>query len=73
MLARAGARIVLVSPKGDKLNYVLHIHFTVCNNEAEYEALSYGLRMVISLGIHRLLAQGDSDLVVQQVMFLAPQ
>jgi hypothetical protein len=37
------------------------------NNEAEYEALLYGLRLAISLGIKRLLVYGDSLLVVQQV------
>jgi ribonuclease HI len=39
----------------------------VSNNEAEYEALLHGLRLVISLGIKRLLVYGDSLLVVQQV------
>ena len=38
------------------------------NNEAEYEALLYGLHMAISLGIRRLMVYGDSDLVVNQVM-----
>ena len=33
-----------------------------------YEALLYGLRMAISLGVHRLMVYGDSDLVVNQVM-----
>ena len=38
------------------------------NNEAEYEALLYGVRMGISLGVRRLMVYGDSDLVVNQVM-----
>ncbi|SPT18971.1 unnamed protein product [Triticum aestivum] len=62
-----GAGVVLVSPRGDKLNYVLHIHFDSSNNEAEYEALLYGLRMAISLGVRCLMVYGDSDLVVNQV------
>ena len=33
-----------------------------------YEALLYGLRMAISLGVRRLMAYIDSDLVVNQVM-----
>ena len=45
---------------------VLQIHFDSSNNEAEYEALLYGLRMAISLGVCRLMVYGDSDLVVQQ-------
>jgi ribonuclease HI len=68
MLAGAGAGVVFISPKGDKLNYVLQLHFTASNNVAEYEALLHGLRIAVSLGIRRLLCRGDSDLVVQQVM-----
>ena len=63
-----GAGIVLTTPRGDKLRYVLQIHFDSSNNEAEYEALLYGLRMAISLGVRRLMVYGDSDLVVNQVM-----
>ena len=47
----SGAEVVLVSPRGDKLSYVLQIHFDSLNNEAEYEALLYGLRMAISHGV----------------------
>ena len=61
-----GAGIVLTSPKGDKLRYVLQIHFVASNNVAEYEALIHGLRLAKELGIHRILCYGDSDLVVQQ-------
>ena len=68
MLNGSGAGVVLVSPRGDKLNYVLQIHFDSSNNEVEYDALLYGLRMAISLGVHRLMVYGDSDLVVNQVM-----
>ncbi len=64
----SGAGIVLVSPRGDKLRYVLQIHFDSSNNESEYEALLYGLRMAISLSIRRLMVYVDSDLVVNQVM-----
>jgi ribonuclease HI len=47
MLNGFGAGVVLVSPKGDHLSYALQIHFDSSNNEAEYEALLYGLRMAI--------------------------
>ena len=53
MLNGSGAGVVLVSPRGDKLRYVLQIHFDSSNNEAEYEALLYGLRMAI-YGLWRL-------------------
>ena len=68
MLNGFGAGVVLVSRRGDKLRYVLQIHFDSSNNEAEYEALLYGLRMAISLGVRRLMVYGDSDLMVNQVM-----
>src|SRR3954470_12636443 len=41
-----GAGVVLVSPKGTKLRYVLQINFIhASNNEAEYEAQLHGMRM----------------------------
>ena len=61
-----GAGVVLTSPKGDKIKYVLQIHFAASNNVAEYEALIHGLRLAKELGIRRILCYGDSDLVVQQ-------
>ena len=67
MLGGLGAGIVLTSPKGDWLEYVLQIHFKASNNVAEYEALSHGLRLAKEIGVNRILYFGDSDLVVQQV------
>ena len=51
MLAGSGAGVVLISPKGDKLNYVLQLHFAASNNAAEYEALLHGLKITVSLSI----------------------
>jgi ribonuclease HI len=62
-----GADIIHISPKGDKLHYVLQIHFTASNNVAEYEALIHGLKLAKEIGIWRILCFGDSDLVVHQV------
>jgi hypothetical protein len=62
-----GAGIVLISPKGDKLHYMLQIHFTTSNNVAEYEALIHGLKLAKEIGIQRILCFGDSDLMVHQV------
>ena len=63
----SGAGVVLKSPQGDKLLYVLQIHFTATNNIAEYEALLHGIRIAKDIGIRRLMCYGDSDLVAQQV------
>jgi hypothetical protein len=37
-LVGAGAGVILISPKGEQLKYVLQIFWEVSNNEAEYEA-----------------------------------
>jgi hypothetical protein len=67
MLGGLGASVVFTSPKGDKLLYVLQIHFRTSNNIAEYEALVHGLKLAKEIGIRRILCFGDSDLVVHQV------
>jgi ribonuclease HI len=65
----AGAGVVLISPQGDKLKYVLRDSFPqASNNEAEYEALIHGMKMAKACGATRLKLFGDSNLVVQQVM-----
>jgi ribonuclease HI len=66
-LKGAGAGVLLISPQGEQLKYVLHIHYKASNNGAEYEALVHGLRIAVSLGIKLLLAFGDSKVVVEQV------
>jgi hypothetical protein len=47
---------------------MLRLHFPASNNVAEYEALVNGLRIAIELGVWRLDARGDSQLVIDQVM-----
>jgi ribonuclease HI len=65
----AGAGVVLISPQGDKLKYVLRMIFPqASNDEAEYEALLHGMKMAKACGATRLKIFGDSNLVVQQVM-----
>jgi Ribonuclease HI len=67
-LSSTRAGVVLISPTGERLSYVLWIHFSASHNMAEYEALLHGLRLAISLGIRRLIVRGDSQLVVNPVM-----
>src|SRR5664279_5641723 len=65
----ASAGVVLTSPKGDKLRFVLQINFPkASNNEAEYEVLLHGMCMAKACGATRLMIYGDSNLVVQQKM-----
>jgi ribonuclease HI len=65
----AGAGVVLVSPQGDKMRYVLRMRFSnPSNNEAEYEAVLHGMRMAKACGATRIKIHGDSNLIAQQVM-----
>ena len=66
-LGGAGAGVLLISPNGKQLKYVLQILWQATNNEAEYEALIHGLRVTITLRIKRLLVYGDSAVVINQV------
>ena len=63
----AGVGIVLKSPKGDTMEYVLQIHFNANNNVAESEALLHALDIAKDIGIKRILCYGDSDLVQHQL------
>ena len=67
MLAGLGAGVVLTSPTGDTVQYVLQILYTDSNNAAKYEALLHGLRMAVSMGIQRLEVRGDSNLAISQI------
>ena len=62
-----GAGVVLTSPISDILRYVVQLYFQTTNNTTEYEGLLSGMRASSILGIKRLLAIGDSLLVVNQV------
>ena len=55
-----GVGLVIVSPLGVCMRYMVCIHFSSSNNVAEYEALINGLRIAIELGIRRLDFRGDS-------------
>jgi ribonuclease HI len=66
-LEGAGVGILLISPQGEHLKYVLQIHYKASNNGAEYEALIHGLHIAVSLSIKRLLAFGNSKVIIEQV------
>jgi ribonuclease HI len=68
MKTGAGAGLLFISPLGKHVRYVIRLHFTASNNVAEYEALVNGLRIAVELGVRRLDARGDSQLVIDQVM-----
>jgi ribonuclease HI len=64
----AGVGLLFISTLGRHVRYVLRLHFPASNNMAEYEALVNGLRIAVELGVRRLDARGDSQLVIDQVM-----
>jgi ribonuclease HI len=68
MKTEAGAGLLFISPLGKHVRYVIRLHFPASNNMAEYEALVNGLRIAAELGVRRLDACGDSQLVIDQVM-----
>ena len=68
MASGSGAGVVLISPDGSTLCYIIHLHFSTSNNTAKYEALINRLRIAIELGATRLYVCGDLELVIDQVM-----
>jgi ribonuclease HI len=68
MKTGAGAGLLFISPLGKHVRYVIRLHFPASNNVAEYEALVNGLRIAVELGVRRLDARGDSQLIIDQVM-----
>nr|GEV99186.1 reverse transcriptase domain-containing protein [Tanacetum cinerariifolium] len=63
--SRAG--IILTNPEWVEFTYALRFRFNATNNEAEYEALIFGLRIAEQMGVKNLQANVDSRLVANQV------
>jgi ribonuclease HI len=58
---------LLQTPDGEQFKYMVHFEFKATNNMAEYEALIFGLRTTLSLGVRQLLVKGDYQLIIKQV------
>ncbi|GJV94704.1 reverse transcriptase domain-containing protein [Tanacetum coccineum] len=63
----SGAGLMLVSPEGKEYTYALRFEFETTNNEAEYETLLAGLRIVDKMKIRDLAIFIDPQLVANQV------
>jgi ribonuclease HI len=61
------ASMYFISLSGDKLRYVIRIHFRASNNAMEYEATLHGLRIDVELGVKRLMVDDDSALIINQL------
>jgi ribonuclease HI len=59
---------MLISPKGDRLLYVIQLHFRAAKNVVNYEALVNGLCIAAELRVQPLYIYSDSKLIVNKVM-----
>jgi hypothetical protein len=62
-----GVGIVYISPHGTIFEASCRLEYFCTNNEAEYEALLFGLEVLTDAGVTHVEAYGDSLLIVQQV------
>ena len=62
-----GVGIVYISPHGAVFEASCRLEYFCTNYQAEYEALSFVLKMLLAIGATHIEAFGDSLLVVQQV------
>jgi hypothetical protein len=61
MKTGAGACLLFVSPLGGHMRYAVRLHFPASNNMVEYEALLFGLKIAIEIGIKRLDVRGTRN------------
>ncbi|KAL0433429.1 UNVERIFIED_CONTAM: hypothetical protein Slati_2677200 [Sesamum latifolium] len=64
--SKSGVGIVIKSPEVDYMEYAITLDFLASNNEAEYEAVLLGSRLVRTVRAKKLWAFSDSQLVVSQ-------
>ncbi|KAJ8514061.1 hypothetical protein OPV22_004495 [Ensete ventricosum] len=64
---RGGVGLVLKDPSGHTYEHALRLGFKAMNNEAEYEALLFGLKVAAELGAEDIEIFIDSQLVASQV------
>ncbi|KAJ8467305.1 hypothetical protein OPV22_029857 [Ensete ventricosum] len=64
---RGGVGLVLKDPSGHIYEHALRLGFRATNNEAEYEALLFGLKVTAELGAEDIKIFTDSQLVAGQV------
>ena len=64
----AGARVWIHNAKIDYAeSHAYNLHFKCTNNIVEYEALILGLNLLRKLGARRIIAHGDSEMIIKQV------
>ena len=63
----SGVGLILTSPEGIDIEYVLRFGFRASNNEAEYEAVIARLNLAHSMEVDQLQVCSNSQLVVKQI------
>ena len=61
------ADLILINFEEIKIEYALRFNFKASNNQAEYEALLVGLKIVKKLDINNLKVFTDSQWIIKQV------
>ena len=67
---RSGVSMMLVSPEGHKIHYVICFEFKASNNKVIYEALIVGMRLARNLQVYNVKIFNDSQLVMNQVNYI---
>ncbi|KAL0434404.1 UNVERIFIED_CONTAM: Polyprotein P3 [Sesamum latifolium] len=64
--SKSGVSIVIKSPEADYIEYAITLEFPASNNEAEYEAILLGCKLIHAAGARKVHAYSDSQLIVSQ-------
>jgi ribonuclease HI len=62
-----GIGIIIISPNGARFEMANRLEYFCTNNQAEYEALLFGLEILESMDVKHVDTCGDSLLIVHQV------
>jgi ribonuclease HI len=62
-----GVGIFFTSPSGECFEMSSRLEYFCTNNQAEYEAVLFGLEILESMGVKHVEAFGDSLLIVHQI------
>ena len=62
----AGVGVILITPDGEMIPMAKKLDFEVTNNQAEYEACTFGLEALRNVGAENVTVYGDSMLVIKQ-------
>ena len=55
--------MVIQTPEGDKIEWMIRLDFPTTNNEAEYEALVTGLDLARAAGAENMIIHCDSQVI----------